>query len=1222
MGVFNCTPGGSTATTTLAGPYVKVADTCGAVSQSVSCDADLDLLYSTGTDCVVPAGASVGDTHASRSGFYHLNRIAEHARYYLPSNAWLTQQLTDNVNLNATCNAFWNGSVNFYKSGGGCNNTGEIAGVFLHEWGHGMDQNDGGGYDNPSEAYADITAFMNTHVSCVGRGFFQSGQCSGYGNACLNCTGIRDQDWDQRTNHTPSTPQGFLTTNCSSGGGPCAKEVHCEGYVGGETLWDLAARDLPAAGLDLATSWQLADRLWYKSRNGSGGNAYTCSLPNSDGCAATTWFSKLRTIDDDDGNLANGTPHAAAIFAAFKRHNIACGAAADASNQNSTSCPALGATTLTGTAGSASATLTWTAVPNAVSYYILRNDAGCTAGSTIVATVAAPTTTYTDSGLVNGFSNFYRVQAVGSNSACEGILSNCKTLTPQPFAGSVRLDASVYNCAAAMTVTVTDANIGGSTTTVAVSSATETTPETVTLTQTSPGSANYVGTITLTSAPPAANGLLSVANGDTITASYIDADDGQGGNNLLRQTTGTTDCVAPIISNVASSNITGNSARITWLTNENATSVVNYGLAPTPGSTVSNATKVTAHTMDIAGLAECSGYVYSVQSVDAVGNSASDNNTGLYYALTTGKNTQPNYTSTDGPVPIPDNNTTGASSFITVTDAKTIQDVNVKVNITHTFDGDITLYLIAPNSTQVTLSAKRGSSGDNFTNTVFDDEAATPISSGAAPFTGSFRPETLLSALDGMTSAGTWRLKVVDNAGIDVGTIDNWTLSLTYPAAACGPHSSYVTQTLVADTCSTGGAGNGNSIWDAGESEQVKVTITNDGTNPLTGVTVTLTPTTPGVTMTTATASYPTIAAGANADSLAPHFTAHLDYSLACGGSAGFNVTITANEGIWTGSFTHAVGQVLSGNSTPLNENFAGGIPGTWTIVDGGSGGGAASTWTTANPGVRAITAPMTSPVAIVDSDNAGTGNTQDEQMITAAVSGIGATTVTLEFDQYFHWYSGGTNEIADVDVRSAATGGAWVNVLRMQGAEGTNPDHRTISISAQAVGAPDVQVRFHYYQGTWEWWWQVDNIKVTTTGPVGCVMNVCAGPPSVPHPVPDGTFGSGMTAARLDPSATSILLNWDVVTCSSTNHHLLYGDLATVSSYAVNGSSCSLGTTGTATWSGVPGGGDIWFVVVGDDAAGTEGSWGKNSAGAERGGTSPSNQCGDTVRNNGGTCP
>jgi hypothetical protein len=38
----------------------------------------LDLASSAGTDCVVPAGSSAGNTHSSRTSFYHLNRIAEH----------------------------------------------------------------------------------------------------------------------------------------------------------------------------------------------------------------------------------------------------------------------------------------------------------------------------------------------------------------------------------------------------------------------------------------------------------------------------------------------------------------------------------------------------------------------------------------------------------------------------------------------------------------------------------------------------------------------------------------------------------------------------------------------------------------------------------------------------------------------------------------------------------------------------------------------------------------------------------------------------------------------------------------------------------------------------------------------------------------------------------------------------------------------------------------
>jgi hypothetical protein len=544
MGSFSCAPAGSTATTALSGTFFKVIDVCGAFSQSVTCSADLDLAQSTGIDCAVPAGSSAGNTHAARSSFYHLNRIAEHARSWLPGNSWLTTQVPDTVNINSTCNAYWDGfGVNFFKSGGGCNNTGEIASVFLHEWGHGLDQNDGGDFDNPSESYADVTSLMQTHLSCIGRGFFQSGHCGGYGDACLTCTGIREQDWDGHASHTPATPGGFAASHCPGGGGPCGREEHCEAHVSAEALWDLAVRDLPAMGLTQATSWQIADKLWYKSRLGSGGDAYNCSLPDSDGCTSTSWFSKIRTVDDDDGNLANGTPHAGAIFAAFSRHKIACGAVDDPSNQNSTICPALAAPTLTAAPGPGTALLTWTSVPNALSYRILRNDSGCQAASTRLTLISS--NNLTDVGLANGFPLYYTVQAVSSNTACEGAVSNCQTTTPQPFAGTIKLDAGTYACSSAtITVTVVDGNIG-SPPSVTFVSATEPTGETIPITRIAPGSTTYRGTITTTAAAPATNGALSVKNGDVITATYVDGNDGGGGVNLPRVTTATASCVTP-----------------------------------------------------------------------------------------------------------------------------------------------------------------------------------------------------------------------------------------------------------------------------------------------------------------------------------------------------------------------------------------------------------------------------------------------------------------------------------------------------------------------------------------------------------------------------------------------------------------------------------------------------------------------------------------------------
>jgi hypothetical protein len=110
------------------------------------------------------------------------------------------------------------------------------------------------------------------------------------------------------------------------------------------------------------------------------------------------------------------------------------------------------------------------------------------------------------------------------------------------------------------------------------------------------------------------------------------------------------------------------------------------------------------------------------------------------------------------------------------------------------------------------------------------------------------------------------------------------------------------------------------------------------------------------------------------------------------------------------------------------------------------------------------------------------------------------------------------------------------------------------------------------------------------------------------------------MSASRSNGAGSAIQLTWDVSTCSSTDHHVLYGALASVASATVTGAACNLGALASAAWTGVPGG-NLWFVVVGDDDATTEGSWGTTTAG-QRGGTTASGRCGLTTRNNNATCP
>jgi hypothetical protein len=113
----------------------------------------------------------------------------------------------------------------------------------------------------------------------------------------------------------------------------------------------------------------------------------------------------------------------------------------------------------------------------------------------------------------------------------------------------------------------------------------------------------------------------------------------------------------------------------------------------------------------------------------------------------------------------------------------------------------------------------------------------------------------------------------------------------------------------------------------------------------------------------------------------------------------------------------------------------------------------------------------------------------------------------------------------------------------------------------------------------------------------------------------------AGMRGRRLTAPGDALQVTWDAVSCPAADYALLYGSLASVSTYAVDGAVCSLGTSGAATWSEVPAG-SLFFVMVGTDGAGLESSWGSDSAGRERHGSTPSGLCGTTAKDASATCP
>jgi subtilisin-like proprotein convertase family protein len=919
---------GGTVTTQFQGRYVRVSDNCGSINESTA-DGSLDLGGVNGDHDCTSSGASSGNTPASRACFYELNKLIELAQGWLPNNTWLQSQLPATVNISDTCNAYYDYySVNFFKSGGGCRNTGEIAAVFDHEWGHGLDDNDSGGsMSTSSEAYADIASIYRLHASCVGFGFWHTydrgcGQTSdgtGFnanesrtGTHCdLDCSGVRDADWDKHSDHTPDTPQNFSCVHCNSGSGPCGRQVHCDAAPARQAAWDLVARDLQAFpfNYDKNTAFVVGNRLFYQG-SGNIGAWHACSCPNtSNGCGATNAYMQWLAVDDDNGNLNDGTPHMTALYAAFDRHNIACDTPT-AVNSGCAGGPAQ-APTLSTSVGSDQIGLAWTAVAGAVRYRVLRTEghAGCDLGKALIAEVTG--TSYTDLDVANGREYGYVVQAVGSSDACFGPVSACQTATPLPCAGSLWLDRTIYNCNDTLSVSMLDADlVGMGTHQLSVRSTTETVPEIVTVIEWPPGSGQFTGTLSTTgTAPVGGDGMLSVADGGTITAEYLDHSYCGTPNVTIEQSV-PVDCAAPIISSVQAVGVTGNAADITWQTNEIADSRVVYDdrIPPVAGS-AADPDPVTSHLVHLTGLEECTDYYFEVASTDLAANSSVDDNAGSYFTFETGRNVNPTYPTLDPPVSIPDDSPVGAESTIVVTDDNVIEDVNVTVNVTHTFDGDLVLSLIGPDGTEVVLSDRNGSSGNNFTNTTFDDEASTPISGGSAPFTGSFRPDEPLTAFDGKVATGTWRFRVEDQAGADVGTIDSWSITFTYPAEACGPHLKYNAH-VVTDFCGGMGMGAGNQIVDPGEDIVLRVILKNDGSDPTTGITATLTTSTPGVTVTSETGSYPDLMPGESSPGdLVNPFSFTVGAGVACGTAIDFQVVTTCNEGEWTEYFTIVVGQ-------------------------------------------------------------------------------------------------------------------------------------------------------------------------------------------------------------------------------------------------------------------------------------------------------------------------
>jgi len=154
-----------------------------------------------------------------------------------------------------------------------------------------------------------------------------------------------------------------------------------------------------------------------------------------------------------------------------------------------------------------------------------------------------------------------------------------------------------------------------------------------------------------------------------------------------------------------------------------------------------------------------------------------------------------------------------------------------------------------------------------------------------------------------------------------------------------------------------------------------------------------------------------------------------------------------------------------------VEEDFSGGdLPFGWTNNDiEGSG----QDWEFDNPGTRTINLPMSAPVAILDSDNYGSGGVQEAALETPFFDASTASAVELKFDHFFNEASF-TDGLGYVEVFD---GTSWVQVANYS-EDTANPASESIDISDHVVGIANAQVRFRY-TGSWAYWWAVDNIYI-----------------------------------------------------------------------------------------------------------------------------------------------
>ncbi|MCB9761892.1 MAG: hypothetical protein H6739_18835 [Alphaproteobacteria bacterium] len=253
-------------TTSLRGDYVRVVNQDGDDAQATFTS---DTFTWTTDDA----------TQAEIDSYIFLHQVRDWGLEFAPDVDMVNDNLTSNVNIDSSCNAYYDGNVNFFRAGSGCNNTGRIADVNYHEWGHGFHYYSlvAGEFDGSiSEGIGDTVAFLLTGDSLISPYFMTDG------------SGIREVASDR------VYPDDWVG------------EVHTDGLIFAGAVWDLW--DVLEQEYDAETAYDIVNELFVQGIKGGP------TVPDS--------YDEFILADDDDGNLGNGTPNQCLILDAFSRHGL------------------------------------------------------------------------------------------------------------------------------------------------------------------------------------------------------------------------------------------------------------------------------------------------------------------------------------------------------------------------------------------------------------------------------------------------------------------------------------------------------------------------------------------------------------------------------------------------------------------------------------------------------------------------------------------------------------------------------------------------------------------------------------------------------------------------------------------------------------------------------------------------------------------------------------